>query len=69
MLTVSSTFLFGPPNFKMHIVITAMLAASLAVVIVLIVALDYPFRGSLSVSDQAFRDVRKNMETLTFQHH
>jgi hypothetical protein len=53
----------------MHIVITAMLAASLAVVIVLIVALDYPFRGSLSVSDTAFRDVQKNMETLRFQHH
>jgi hypothetical protein len=69
ILTVSSTFLFGPPNFKMHLVITAMLAASLAVVIVLIVALDYPFRGSLSVSDAAFRDVQKNMETLKFQHH
>jgi hypothetical protein len=52
----------------MHVVITAMLAASLAIVMVLIVALDYPFRGSLSVSDEAFRDVKKNMETLTFQH-
>ena len=67
MLTVSSTYLFGPPNFKMHVVITAMLAASLAVVIVLIVTLDYPFRGSLSISDEAFRHVRKNMETLVFQ--
>jgi Protein of unknown function (DUF4239) len=68
MLTVGCTYLFGPPNFKMHVVITSMLAASLAVVMVLIVALDYPFRGSLSVSDEAFRDVKKNMETLVFQH-
>lgn len=67
MLTVGCTYLFGPPNFKMHVVITAMLAASLAIVMVLIVALDYPFRGSLSVSDEAFRAVQKNMETPVFQ--
>jgi len=68
MLTVSFSYLFGPPNFKMHAIITGMLAASLAVVMVLIVALDYPFRGSLSVSDEAFLAVRKNMETLVIQH-
>jgi hypothetical protein len=69
MLTVSFTYLFGMPEFRMHVAITAMLAASLAVVMVLIVALDYPFRGSLSVSDEAFLAVRRNMETLSFQHH
>lgn len=69
MLTVSFTYLFGTPEFRMHVVITGMLATSLAVVMVLIVALDYPFRGSLSVSDEAFLAVRKNMETLNFQHH
>jgi hypothetical protein len=58
---------FGPPDFKMHALITGMLAAFLAVVMVLIVALDYPFRGSLSVSDKAFIAVRKNMETLVIQ--
>src|SRR6202158_397363 len=68
MLTVGCTYLFGPPSIKMHVVITAMLAASLAVVIVLIVALDYPLRGSPTVSGRAGRDVKKNMETLVFQH-
>jgi hypothetical protein len=68
MLTVGCSYLFGPPSFKMHVVITALLAASLAVVMVLIVALDYPFRGSLSVSNEAFRAVKNNMETLVFQH-
>jgi hypothetical protein len=68
MLTVSFTYLFGLPNIKMHAVITGMLAASLAIVVVLIVAFDYPFRGSLSVSDEAFRAVKQNMETLVFQH-
>jgi hypothetical protein len=68
MLTVSSTYLFGPPNFKMHLAITGMLAASLAVVVVLIVVLDYPFRGSLHVSDEAFRSVKTNMVALDVQH-
>jgi len=69
MLTVSFTYLFGLPNFIMHAVITAMLAASLAFVVVLIIAHDYPFRGSPSVSDEAFRAVKKNMETFVFRHH
>jgi uncharacterized membrane protein YciS (DUF1049 family) len=69
MLTVSFTYLFGLPNFKMHVVITGLLAASLAIVVVLIVALDYPFRGRLSVSDEAFHAVKNNMESLVFQHH
>jgi hypothetical protein len=68
LLTVSFTFLFGTRNLKMHLVITAMVAASLAVVIVLIVALDYPFRGALSVSNEAFRAVNDNMQAQTFQH-
>ncbi|MBV9570740.1 MAG: DUF4239 domain-containing protein [Alphaproteobacteria bacterium] len=68
MITISFTFLFGALNLKMHMAVTAMVAASLAVVIVLIVVLDYPFRGALSVSNEAFHEVRQNMETLTFQH-
>jgi hypothetical protein len=67
-LTVSFTFLFGMPNFKMHVVITAMVAMSLAFVIVLIVAFDYPFRGAVSVSNEAFRAVQQNMQAQSFQH-
>lgn len=67
-LTVGFTFLFGTPQFRMHLVITGIVAASLAIVIVLIVALDHPFRGALGVSDDAFRVVRENMQVLTFEH-
>jgi hypothetical protein len=49
-VTVGYTYLFGMHSFKMHLVITATMAASLALVIVLIVALDRPFRGEVSVS-------------------
>ena len=67
-LTIGFTFLFGALNLKMHLAITGMVAASLAVVIVLIVALDYPFRGTLSVSNEAFRAVKQNMQAQSFQH-
>ena len=67
-ITIGFTFLFGALNIKMHLAVTGMLAASLAVVIVLIVALDWPFRGALSVSNDAFRAVQENMRAQTFQH-
>jgi hypothetical protein len=49
-LTVAFSFLFGVPELKLHMLMTGLLAASLALVIVLIVAFDCPFRGDLSVS-------------------
>jgi Protein of unknown function (DUF4239) len=49
-LTVGFSFLFGVPRFPIHLLMTGLLAASLALVIVLIVAFDCPFRGDLSVS-------------------
>jgi hypothetical protein len=57
-VTVGYTYLFGMHSFKMHLVITGTMAASLALVIVLIVALDRPFRGEVSVSSEAFAAVR-----------
>jgi hypothetical protein len=68
MITISFTFLFGALNLKMHIAVTGMVAASVAIVIVLMVVLDYPFRGSLSVSNEAFRVVKENMQLETFRH-
>jgi hypothetical protein len=66
-VTVGYTYLFGMPSFTMHLVITATTAASLALVIVLIVALDRPFRGEVSVSSEAFVAVRHMMATNKFQ--
>lgn len=54
-LTVGFSFLFGVPKFRIHLLMTGLLAASLALVIVLIVAFDCPFRGDLSVSADAYR--------------
>jgi hypothetical protein len=48
-------WIYSNPN--MHLAVTAMVAASMALVIVLIVSLDRPFRGDLSVSVEAYENV------------
>lgn len=58
-LTTGFTYLFGFSNFRMHLAMTGAVAASLALVVVLIVALDWPFRGEVSVSAEAYHDVKQ----------
>ena len=53
-ITTGYTYLFGFEHFGMHIVMTATMAATLALVGVLIIALDYPFRGEISVTPDPF---------------
>lgn len=53
-ITTAFTYLFGFESFRMHLAMTSTLAATLALVIVLIVALDWPFRGQISVSPEPF---------------
>ena len=43
-LTILFSTLFGVPNFAMHVVMVAMLAASIALVLSLIILLDNPFQ-------------------------
>jgi Protein of unknown function (DUF4239) len=61
-LTVVFSYFFGMPSFRMHLAMTGMLAASLALVFVLIVELDWPFRGTLSISPGAYVAVKENIE-------
>lgn len=44
-----------------HVVLTGLLAAFIGVVIFLIAAMDYPFRGDISVSSDAFEEVYQSM--------
>jgi hypothetical protein len=53
-ITTAYTYLFGFENFAMHMAMTATVAATLALVIVMIIALDWPFRGEISVSPDPF---------------
>ncbi len=61
-IAVGYTYLFGAHSFKIHMAITGLIAATISLVFVLIIALDYPFRGEVSVSDEAFVSVR-NVKT------
>ena len=46
----------------MHYAMTGVLAASMALVIVLIVTLDWPFRGTVSVTAEPFKAVLDNIK-------
>jgi hypothetical protein len=62
MLVALYVYLFGPHSFKIHMAVTSMTMLSIGLVFTLIIALDYPFRGELSVSDEAFVGVKEVAE-------
>jgi hypothetical protein len=57
-VAVGYTYLFGAHSFGIHLAITGLISATIALVFVLIIALDYPFRGEVSVGDEAFVNVK-----------
>jgi hypothetical protein len=63
-LTTAFTYLFGFESFRLHLTMTGAVAASLALVVVLIVALDWPFRGEVSVSPEAYVDVEHSWQAI-----
>jgi Na+/proline symporter len=70
LITIMFTYFFGMESFKMHALMTTGVALTLALIIVLILAFDYPFRGEVQVTPDAFRNVQHNMETagIKFSH-
>ena len=52
--TISYVYLFNVENRRWHLIMTAMVASSMALVIVLVIALDRPFRGELSITTDAY---------------
>jgi hypothetical protein len=61
VITVAFSFFFGMPSMAMHYAMTGTLAASLALVMVLIVALDWPFRGQVSITPEAYETVLQDI--------
>jgi len=64
-LTTVFSYLFGFESFRLHLTMTGAITASLALVVVLIVALDWPFRGEVSVSPQAYIDAERSWQAPT----
>jgi hypothetical protein len=67
-IVILFSYLFGAPNFAMHAAMTAMLAASVALVLALIVLLDSPFRGDNRVSSEPFTQLVHAVETMAYPH-
>jgi len=49
MITLGFTFLFGTENFWAHIVIMSLLAALIAIVIYVVIEMDHPMTGSVTI--------------------
>ncbi len=69
-ITITFTYFFGMESFRMHAMMTTGVAVTLALIIVLILAFDYPFRGEVQVTPDGFRNVQHNMEKagIKFSH-
>ena len=64
-LTVAFAALLGAPSLSMHLVMSAALAISGTLVLILIVALSNPFRGDFRVSTQPFDQVLARIQAST----
>lgn len=65
-ITVGFTYLFGFHDLRMHVVMTMAVAASLSLVVVLIMALDWPFRGEVSITPKAYIQAQQSWGNLPF---
>jgi membrane protease YdiL (CAAX protease family) len=57
-------FLFGPHSYKIHMAVTALTMLSIGLVFTLVIALDYPFRGDVSVDSDAYIGVKEVAERV-----
>lgn len=55
IITIVFTFFFGTENVKPQMIMTALLAAIIALILFTILEFDYPFTGVVSVNPEGFR--------------
>jgi hypothetical protein len=63
LITLCFALLFGVESQGMHLLLASMLAVSIALILALILIFDTPFAGGISVSDQPYRLVLKQIES------
>jgi hypothetical protein len=61
---VRIALLFGMPSLRMHMVMPGGFTAAAMLVLVLIIAFDWPFRGEVQVAPSMFKHVQQNMAAL-----
>lgn len=65
MITVSFTYFFGLPNVKLQTIMTAMLAALIALNLILLLLFAYPFSGDLAVQNQPFSNLQGIFQSMS----
>ena len=63
ILTVFLTYFLALERFKVHIVMTIVSGILVSLLIFMIVALDHPFRGEVSIGPDAFQLVYDQLES------
>jgi len=64
VLIVAFSYFMGTGNFRAHVAMTGILGASIGLVIFLIVAMDYPFRGDIGIKPDAFHQIHDNIRRV-----
>jgi hypothetical protein len=57
LITIGFTMLFGTENIIPHLIMTSLLAAMIAITLFLIIAMDYPFTGGISIKPDVFSNI------------
>jgi Protein of unknown function (DUF4239) len=68
LLTILFSYLFGVPDFRMHLAMVAMLSAVIGLVLALILVLAHPFQGPNHVSVEPFETLVKAVERKAYPH-
>jgi hypothetical protein len=61
-------YLFGSHSYKIHMACTALTMLSIGLVFTLVIALDYPFRGDVSVDSESYTGVQELAHDLFHFH-
>jgi len=68
LLTILFSYLFGVPDFRMHLAMVAMLSALIGLILSLILVLDHPFQGPNHVSVEPFETLVHAVERMAYPH-
>ncbi len=63
IFTIGFTFFFGVENARIQLTMTAIVAAMIAMMFVLILELDLPFRGATRIGPEVWLELQHNMGT------
>ena len=67
-LTLPLIYLFHTTRLRTHVVVTATYAIFMGSILFLLVAVDHPLRGEVSITPDAFQEILENLDNLDPEH-